>query len=211
MSLFDFVSFGPADVKAVANGVATRSQLYAMVTSQTCGEACWHAREEICRCSCGGRNHGCLSHGGTRPERTAKIDGHRYKLAGVGLYKDLVSDACEINRQAGYSYIEKPIITIDGYGASYTEADAQKARAEGKPVAYVQYKGTWRTTDSGAPARLKTASASQRKWTELSGWKDTAGVYLLWERLDRPAKPVTPIVDENGNVMPDALPKHCYA
>jgi len=55
------------------------------LTTQTCGEACWSAREEHCRCSCGGKNHGCLKvDGGTQPVRMAKIDGHRYKLHAVG-------------------------------------------------------------------------------------------------------------------------------
>jgi len=29
-----------------------------------CGPACWEAREEVCRCSCGGVNHGIHRHDG---------------------------------------------------------------------------------------------------------------------------------------------------
>jgi hypothetical protein len=54
-----------------------------ILTGSTCGDACWHAREEICRCSCGGANHGCLNVGGDRPQRTARIDGEFYELVGV--------------------------------------------------------------------------------------------------------------------------------
>jgi hypothetical protein len=34
------------------------SSLFAIMTEATCGEACWSAKEEVCRCSCGGKNHG---------------------------------------------------------------------------------------------------------------------------------------------------------
>lgn len=56
---------------------------YAVLTGSTCGDACWHAREEVCRCSCGGANHGILNKGGDRPQRTCKIDGNFYELAAV--------------------------------------------------------------------------------------------------------------------------------
>lgn len=32
-----------------------------ILTDATCGEACWTAKEELCKCSCGGHNHGCLN------------------------------------------------------------------------------------------------------------------------------------------------------
>jgi hypothetical protein len=54
-----------------------------ILTGSTCGDACWHAREEICRCSCGGANHGILNRGGDRPQRTCRIDGNLYELAGI--------------------------------------------------------------------------------------------------------------------------------
>ena len=56
---------------------------FAILTGSTCGDACWHAREEICRCSCGGVNHGILNQGGERPQRTCKIKGHFYELVAV--------------------------------------------------------------------------------------------------------------------------------
>ena len=57
--------------------------LMAILTGSTCGFACWQAHEEICRCSCGGANHGILRLGGTQPQRTAKIDGQFYELVGI--------------------------------------------------------------------------------------------------------------------------------
>jgi hypothetical protein len=78
------------------------SAIAAVLTEATCGEACWHAREEVCRCSCGGRNHGCLRDGcGDRPERTARIDGLRYRLAAVG---DVHAEARRLNEAAGITF-----------------------------------------------------------------------------------------------------------
>jgi len=58
--------------------------LVAILTGHTCGDACWHAREEICRCSCGGKNHGILrTANGVRPVRTRKIDGNFYELVAI--------------------------------------------------------------------------------------------------------------------------------
>ena len=58
--------------------------LLTILTEATCGDSCWHAREHICRCSCGGRNHGILlSPDGARPQRTAKIGGDLYELIAI--------------------------------------------------------------------------------------------------------------------------------
>lgn len=77
--------------------------LLAVITGTTCGEACWHAREDVCRCSCGGKNHGCLRDAnGERPLRTSKIDGVRYELRGVG--GDVEKQAQAINAAAGIPY-----------------------------------------------------------------------------------------------------------
>ena len=55
----------------------------ALLTGSTCGDLCWHAREETCRCSCAGRNHGILKRGGAQPNRTAKIGGEFFELVAV--------------------------------------------------------------------------------------------------------------------------------
>lgn len=208
MNLGAFVPFEPEDIKAVIANTATRRQVMAVVTSQTCGEACWHAREEICRCSCGGRNHGCLSHGGERPERTAKIDGERYRLVGVGKYDDLLATAREINRMAGYRSVGKPCMIIESQAAQWTPEEIAQAKADGKRIWWSQYRYTWRETDSGAPARLKSATDSQRQWTELAGWKDERSVWLLWQRVTMPERPKQLVVDkETGEPLADQNPK----
>ena len=75
-----------------------------VLTDTTCGEACWQAREDVCRCSCNGRNHGVLREGATeRPVRQSRIDGYRYVLAAVGRYEDLAVEAARIN--GGYHYL----------------------------------------------------------------------------------------------------------
>ena len=57
--------------------------MLAILTAQTCGDACWHAKEEICRCSCFGKNHGILNKGGSQPGRTCRIDGNLYELVSI--------------------------------------------------------------------------------------------------------------------------------
>jgi hypothetical protein len=71
-----------------------------ILTSTTCGVACWHAHEDICRCSCGGKNHGILKNGGEQPERTCKINGKVYKLVAVGEWLDIRKQASELMTQA---------------------------------------------------------------------------------------------------------------
>ena len=78
--------------------------LIVRLTEATCGDSCWHARDEICRCSCGGRNHGVLRNSnGEQPQRTARMAGVMRKLAAVGT-DDLDAEAQRINREAGEHY-----------------------------------------------------------------------------------------------------------
>lgn len=139
-----------------------------ILTEQTCGEACWEAREEICRCSCGGKNHGCLREKNSKqPNRSAKIDGFPYVLKAVGCVKDIMSAAREINNAAG---------TRETIKISDTRA----------------YQYPWTEKDKGAPARVKKATDAQRHyWDELSAWAEdnlsntyVAPPYLLWVKVE---------------------------
>jgi hypothetical protein len=170
--------------KRIAEGM---NPLVAFLTEATCGEACWTAREDICRCSCGGKNHGCMRTAeGVRPTRTAKIDGSRYELKAVG-DRELYREAEAINKANGPRSVDH-------------------VRQEGKIVHTYTYH--WHETDAGAPARLKSATKDQvAKWPELSAYRDNLpevwakanpnecwaawpGLpYLLWVKIQPEAKP----------------------
>ena len=94
--------------------------LITILTEATCGEACWSAREDICRCSCGGANHGCLrDENGVRPVRTSKIDGYMYELQGVG--DGVEKLAQEINEKDGVTFL---------YAATSRDSMYRKLRAK---------------------------------------------------------------------------------
>lgn len=129
----------------------------------TCGAACWEAREDVCRCSCGGKNHGIHRRGGTA-ERTAKIDGLRYTLLGVGTHRDLLEDAEKINGE----------IVVSKYW-DYSYRSFKVHRYDEK--------------ERGAAARLKYATDAQiEKWAELAAFKGKdryhSDAALLWARVD---------------------------
>ena len=129
--------------------------LTAYLTEQTCGEACWQAREDICRCSCGGRNHGCLRDAsGVRPVRTARIDGYMYELQGVG---DGVDDiAQKINEADGVTFL---------YAATSRDSCYRSLRAK------------LRTPTDSQIEKWPELSAYRDK--ETWRWKP----YLLWVRV----------------------------
>ena len=58
----------------------------AIITETTCGENCWTAREDVCRCQCGGKNHGIQrddEDGSEQPTRTRRVKGKIYELHSV--------------------------------------------------------------------------------------------------------------------------------
>ena len=163
--------------------------LLSYLTEQTCGDACWHAKEDVCRCSCGGKNHGVLrTKDGDQPVRTAKIDGVRYELRATGKRQELYSDAKQINTLLNdgskrYRRIERPITCSDG--------------------SKMQYKYTWKETDPHAPARLKYPTKAQlAKWPEMSAYRDLEpwdlrDISILWVRCDMPNQPTEPILTDD--------------
>lgn len=185
--------------------------LVGLLTEHTCGEACWHAREAVCRCSCGGKNHGILNTpGGERPVRSARIQGHVYNLAAVGTYNDLAEQAESINEAAGYKMIETPRLVIDGLGQSQEDSTPEKiaqAMADGKNVWWIQYHYEWRMTDVGTPARVREVNPSQLAgWAELAPYRaDGSGrPALLWVRAEMPERPTVKMVDKDtGEVLPE--------
>lgn len=140
---------------------AGMSAIAAYLTEATCGEACWEAREDVCRCSCGGKNHGCMrTADGTRPTRNAKIDGVRYELKAIG---DVHAQCESINK----AFPRKPV----KYGTH--------------EIVY-----PWNYTDPNAPARVKKATKDQlAKWPELASAREAieslkATGHYCWHEID---------------------------
>ena len=127
----------------------------AILTSATCGEGCWYAKEKVCRCSCGGKNHGCLLDGETeRPARTSRIQGSTYQLVASGPYHEI---AKQFNK-----------MILDLGEAGYKTEPWGRFR--------------WWHTDKGSPVRFAAAAKRQREsWDELRG--ATFGTYLLWKKI----------------------------
>jgi hypothetical protein len=143
--------------------------LQTILTETTCGATCWTAKEDVCRCSCGGKNHGCsLTPDGVKPDRTAKIDGFRYKLLAVG-----------------------PRYNHSSVGSNNTGLSTQAReinRAEPKKV-IGSYTYSYRDTEKGAPARIKSATKSQiASWPELAAYRESTWQnhpYLLWVKIEK--------------------------
>jgi hypothetical protein len=145
----------------------------ALITEQTCGDACWHAREDICHCSCGGRNHGCLrTDDGQQPVRTRKLKGGMYQLAAVQVYD---SDDNHDTSHKIYQ-LERDLINKGMTDKLWTHGDIYWA--EGYRMEQL-------------PTFVKTASESEvNRWPELSAWRNVpfSDVWnrpvVLWLRID---------------------------
>ena len=157
MSTPDLFTAPPArPALSVAAPPCPRAPILSSWADITCGEACWHARDEVCRCSCNGRNHGCLNVAGAeKPTRTAKIDGERWTLAGVTDTREtsaLISRAREMNGAKGITFLF---------------AHSARTHYGYSPAAIIR------------PA-TKSALAG---WAELSAFKASpCGATLLWVR-----------------------------
>lgn len=133
-----------------------------ILTGHTCGEACWRAEEDICRCSCGGKNHGCLrTTNGARPERTCRIKKHIYKLIAVGDAGNLEHTAQQINQAAGITFL---------YAHTSQDRDCDNVPAKMKCASKSQINA----------------------WPELSAWRGKTESelyfdgkpYLLWHKIE---------------------------
>lgn len=138
--------------------------VHAILSDITCGEACWCAKEDVCKCSCGGKNHGILrTADGEQPVRTAKIDGYRYELLAVGERREL------------YPEIDKLM-------------KALPLKSEHKVSDTLTYRYPWQETDKGSPIRVKYATPIQvEHWNELTAYRGLErgpfilkGISLIW-------------------------------
>ena len=136
-----------------------RKLAFAILTGSTCGDTCWHAREEVCRCSCGGANHGILTAGGCQPVRNSRIDGNFYELVAV--------------------------IPGRGEGECWNDAfkrsDAEFTRIleERFPDIDMYAYGAWRE-EKTLPVVDRKISASQAKWPEVQAVPNA--YRLIWSR-----------------------------
>lgn len=131
----------------------------AILTGTTCGDACWHAREDICRCSCSGKNHGILTQGGTAPVRNSKVQGEFFELVAV---------------------IPGPT-TRECWHDAFKRANAERSRIiterfpDVDPYAYGQYR-----EGNIFPVIERKPSPTQLKWPEVAA---VPGAYrLIWAR-----------------------------
>ena len=134
----------------------------------TCNLACWEAREDVCRCQCGGRNHGIVRHGEASPGRFCRRKGVDYRLESIHAHygeadaaKERASDALSQARGDGPLYVDR----------------------DGNPQ--------WYTRKEYAFSQLAPAHA--HKWGEVEaflsthpnrqGWQKPE-CYLVWKRTE---------------------------
>lgn len=185
----------PRPESSLKPGMSPFESLVAFMSDATCGENCWNARDLVCRCSCGGRNHGCMigedgtNQQGQKPRRTAKIDGFRYELVAIGEYHEVDDAARQVNESAGPRWTRTTYID-DDTGKYWNEYEWEQKSV--KPSSNVRTKVRpvpWETGDKGAPARVKVASKDQvSRWKEVSSWSHPANQrirpYLLWIKTE---------------------------
>ena len=135
---------------------------FGILTGSTCGDACWHAREDTCRCSCAGRNHGILTQGGTAPVRNSKVKGEVFELVAV-IHGPIEGECWRDAFDRCNAEIQRII------AERFPNAD---------PYAYGEYRA-----GNIFPVIDRKANPSQLKWTEVAAvprafrliWSSPAG------------------------------------
>jgi len=146
--------------------------LEALYTEQTCGDACWHAREDVCRCSCGGKNHGCLrTEDGEQPNRTRRIKDMMYQLVAVSPSPETCTAAIDAYHPIDELHRKIEQKAIDTGRCTYGDINY----AEGYRMKCL-------------PCYTKTATEGEMKrWPELAAWRDNTHWFkplTLWVRVD---------------------------
>lgn len=124
----------------------------------TCGMACWAAKEDVCRCSCGGRNHGILRNGDESLERTMHRKSKVYRLVAITTYGEADRLVCD---DYG-SWLDKV-----GYGGA---------------TSLMGYSGQRYPHERLIQAK---AQPNALKWPEVIN-AGISEPYLVWERMDAP-------------------------
>jgi len=146
-------------------------QSLAVLTDATCGEACWAAREDICRCSCKSRNHGITrTPDGERPTRTRRVKAHRYLLLAVESYRPEEARIVTL----------RPVEKLEGsVNAAAHDAGLFNRHAS-------RWDSEWWPNEPARPCKVGTASPSAVKaWPELAAWRGARSRPLVaWVRED---------------------------
>lgn len=131
-----------------------------VATNATCSAACWYAKQEECRCFCGGINHGILlTDGAEQPRRACTIEGVQYILGGVDISYSVASAWARLYKE---------------------ESDKDSS------VPY--YRRSYALNGKDSYAWRKNATEAQKRWPEVAGTQNTKThfyfKYLLWIRAD---------------------------
>jgi hypothetical protein len=162
--------------------------IQAILTEATCGITCWYAKEKICRCSCGGRNHGALLDPDREtPERVCKIHGDRYRLEAVGPWSQMHKIYLDIMATMPWAKIDPNITERDGV-TPYHQPYFLNSFTKGSPLV------------------LKKAVDRQYSWPELK-MAGNQTLYLLWVNQSEIAEPIW--CDDVGS-CPRCLDKAVY-
>lgn len=175
----------------------------AIVTGHTCGDACWHAKEVICRCSCGGKNHGIFKRGGEQPGRTAKIGGQVYRLLEVGTQGQIESRRMEEIRRINWHwfydpkgpYLAKPATASQL--KNWPEVATMAGNGEeigGRPNVYLLWERTDQTDESIPlrPVRVIYEDGESYE-TQINGTRSEIRAYFIgaqFEQADETTKTV---------------------
>lgn len=159
------------DRKGIFNmPIPHKTLVEALLTERTCGDACWHAREDICHCSCGGKNHGCMRNDdGEQPARTKRVKESFYQLVAVEAYNE---NECIATRIQPLRDTQRNI--------------NNKAVESGRYEFHEIYGTQWGATKQ-LPTMLKTASESEvNRWVELAQWRNSKFYrpLTLWVKTD---------------------------
>lgn len=149
--------------------------LFAMTA---CGPACWEARDDICRCSCGGANHGCHRNKGNDPRNGLKrqkvYEGFIWELSKVSAIEEMegIASPERLGREAQ--------AMNDAAGIRFRYAHTTRQHYGEFPVAIV---------------RIATDGEISR-WPELAHWRGKVSpIYgrpeMLWVRRDDLTRQVT--------------------
>jgi len=171
------------------------AQLVAVLTDTTCGESCWNAREDVCRCECGGRNHG-IHLRGENAVRACRINGYRYELVSVGNHRDLLTEGARLTAEQWLAdgktkkreYFGDPSDQIPCERSDFFWND----KGTEKPKHYIEMH---ELKGGGSLYAVKLATMAQcLKWKELEYFDcaDERDRYhkapaILWKRADTPS------------------------